>query len=151
MEAPAGIECHKVAHIRPLLLKLRWVLVCFEVQFKVFAMTFKFLHGIGPGYCETIFSPLQPISFNQGGMVCHGLHQLRNFNCQGPRREILEYSPPRGKAAPHFPGLSEVSEVLALQTHLGLATSCLVSVLKAVPPHTHLFTFNYFILVLTAS
>lgn len=36
---------HKVAHIRPLLLKLWWVLVCFEVQFKVFAMTFKFLHG----------------------------------------------------------------------------------------------------------
>ena len=48
----------RVAHVTPLLRELHWVPVCFWVQFKVLVITFKALHGMGPGYLSNHLFPI---------------------------------------------------------------------------------------------
>ncbi|KAM6466454.1 uncharacterized protein PHA67_012250 [Liasis olivaceus] len=68
----------KMEHAPPLLRELLWVpelhwdLVCFWIQFKVLAITFKALHGMGPGYLRDHLTPItstQPTQSGREGML----------------------------------------------------------------------------------
>lgn len=48
MQAVLGSS--RVTYVTPLLHKLHWLLVCFQVQLKILVMTFKALYGVGPSY-----------------------------------------------------------------------------------------------------
>lgn len=48
------------ACVLPLLQELRWLPVCLQVQFKVLVVTFKALHGLGPGYLKDPLSQGHP-------------------------------------------------------------------------------------------
>lgn len=39
-------------YVLSLLQELHWLFICFQVQSKVLAVTYKALHGLGPGYFE---------------------------------------------------------------------------------------------------
>lgn len=76
------------AHVTPLLCELRWLLVCFWVQFKGLLLTFKALHGMGPGSLRICLSlimlahtikygrecMLQVTSARNLHLVCLGYH-----------------------------------------------------------------------------
>lgn len=58
----------RMAQVMPLLCELHWLLVCFQVQFKVFEA----LHGMAPGYLRDCLIPLElacPTLAGRGGML----------------------------------------------------------------------------------
>ena len=57
--ARAVLGAPRRAHITPLLCELHWLPVCFWVQFKVLVITFKALHGMGPGYLKDRLVPIR--------------------------------------------------------------------------------------------
>ena len=48
----------RLEHKTLLLRELHWVPVCFRVQFKVLVITFKALHGMGPGCLKDRLIPI---------------------------------------------------------------------------------------------
>lgn len=40
----------------PILQELLWLLICFQIQLKMLVITFKHLHGLGPGYLKDSLS-----------------------------------------------------------------------------------------------
>lgn len=78
----------RTVHVIPLLHNLPWLLVFFQVQFKVLVMTCKALRNMKPGYlrdCHFLVMPTVPSSPAEGH--CGGLCLPRSFIWQNPRGE----------------------------------------------------------------
>lgn len=74
------------AHVTPLFCDLHW----FQVQFKVLIITFKVLHGLGPGYFRDHLSPVVSAHPIQSGRM--GMPQIKLAKkCQltGPKRHVF--------------------------------------------------------------
>ncbi|XP_058024855.1 uncharacterized protein LOC131191095 [Ahaetulla prasina] len=64
------------SHVTPLLRRLHWLPVVFRMCFKVLVITFKALHGIGPGYLwdrllpsVTSHHPVRPVRSHREGLL----------------------------------------------------------------------------------
>ncbi|XP_058026881.1 uncharacterized protein LOC131192082 isoform X2 [Ahaetulla prasina] len=72
-----GIEgAPRSSQVKPLLRRLQWLQVVFRVRFKVLVITFKALHGIGPGYLQdrllptvTSHCPVHPVRAHREGLL----------------------------------------------------------------------------------
>ncbi|XP_058052944.1 uncharacterized protein LOC131205078 isoform X2 [Ahaetulla prasina] len=95
--AARGIEgASRSFHITPLLRKLHWLPVVFCVQFKVLVITFKALHGIGPGYLrDRLLPPIashRPVRSHREGLL--GVPSAKQCRLAGPRGRAFSVGAP---------------------------------------------------------
>ena len=53
-------QSRRYDHITPVLYDLHWLPVCWRIKYKILLLTFKALHGIGPGYIKDLLVPYVP-------------------------------------------------------------------------------------------
>ena len=60
MAARLVTNTSRVEHITPTLKSLHWLPISFRAKYKVLVITFKALHGLGPGYLQDRLLPYSP-------------------------------------------------------------------------------------------
>ena len=89
-------------HIKPILVKLYWLVVAARAQFKVLVLTYKALNGLGPEYLKDRLLPYEPtrqLRSSQGALLKEpSLKEVRGRACR--QRAFLAAAPRLWNALP---------------------------------------------------
>ena len=88
---------HKFVHITPgLIMELHWLPIKCRLEFKIFLITFKILHGLAPSFLSSLISLRPPSRYNlrisnenlllsYPSFICKAALGDRSFTCTAPR------------------------------------------------------------------
>ena len=75
-------QSRRYDHITPVLYDLHWLPVCWRIKYKISLLTFKALHGTGPGYIKDLLVPYVPsrtLRSGKGHML--KIHKTKLVSC----------------------------------------------------------------------
>ena len=73
----------KFDHITPLLIELHWLSIEFRIQFKIFLIMFKVLHGTAPSYLSELIMQYTPVRALRSGsekLLCKPCFNLKSYD-----------------------------------------------------------------------
>ncbi|KAK9394532.1 hypothetical protein NXF25_015060 [Crotalus adamanteus] len=126
--ARAIVGTQRCAHVSPILRELHWLPVGLRTQFKVLVITFKALHGIGPGYLQDRILPhssQRPVRSHRLGLL--QVPSARQCRLAGPRGRAFSVVaptwwnqlPPEVRTTPTLPAFKKAVKTLLFRQAWG--------------------------------
>ncbi|KAK9395419.1 hypothetical protein NXF25_018780 [Crotalus adamanteus] len=126
--ARAIVGAPRYAHVSPILRELHWLPVGLRMQFKVLVITFKALHGIGPGYLQDRILPhssQRPVRSHRLGLL--QVPSARQCRLAGPRGRAFSVVaptwwnqlPPEVRTTPTLPAFKKAVKTLLFRQAWG--------------------------------